>query len=324
MLVLALGAGLEETKTTLDRELDRLVVAELEVQVSPLFGGAPVASEESPILEEVERPRDRAARGLVAREDEQGAVPHRPEDLLEERPREVREPPLPVERAEVEPVHDGRVLVPERLPRETLDGQAFLPELAALARDLAAALARQRLEVVGERAVAAVAPVELQRVTHREPVFRELAELLLGEEERVRRADRELVAELSRRVEQGALDRRVDGFADVAAHEELRTRGWRERHGGDELRVVPEPVFPVRPRPLPVEDVLAVAVGLEVEGERAEETPAVPAGQVGRRPPARAADTARALERAQELEVEEREIRWLERSPGRLVHLLDA
>ena len=64
-LVLALRAGLEESEATLDGELYRLVVAELEVQVAPLFGGAPVAAVERPVLEEVERASDRAARRLA-------------------------------------------------------------------------------------------------------------------------------------------------------------------------------------------------------------------------------------------------------------------
>ena len=68
----------------------------------------------------------------------------------------------------------------ERLTCQALDGEAF--ELAALAPDLASPLARQRLQVVRERAVAAVAPVELERVAHREPVFREVGEIPFREE----------------------------------------------------------------------------------------------------------------------------------------------
>jgi hypothetical protein len=47
--------------------------------------------------------------------------------------------------------------------------------------------------------------VELQRVAHREPAPGELGEILLRQEERVRRADVRLVTEPLRRVEQGAL-----------------------------------------------------------------------------------------------------------------------
>ncbi len=140
----------------------------------------------------------------------------------------------------------------------------------------------------------------------------------------MRRADAALVTEPPRRVEQGTRHRRAADFASVGPHEELRSGRGCERHGGDELRVVREPVLSVRPRPLPVEDVLTVAVRLEVQAECAEGASFVLADEVDRRPPARSADTARALERAQELKVEEWEVLRLERSPRRLVHMLDA
>src|SRR5215211_1444283 len=139
-LVLALRAGLEELEAPLDGELDPLVVAELEVQISPRFDGAPVAPVERASLEEKQSARDRTPRRLVAREDEEDAVTHRPEDLGEERAGEVRESPLPVVRREVEPVHQGRVLRRERLPREPLDDETLTSELPALALDLAPAL----------------------------------------------------------------------------------------------------------------------------------------------------------------------------------------
>jgi hypothetical protein len=84
--------------------------------------------------------------------------------------------------------------------------------------------------------------------------------------------------------------------ASVGPYEELRACSRREGHGGDELRVVREAVLPVRSRPLPVEDVLAEAIRLEVEAERAEDAPSVfLADEVDRRPPAHVADAARAL-----------------------------
>src|SRR3712207_5911360 len=45
-LVLPLRTGLEELEAPLDGELYGLIVAELEVKVAPLFGGAPVAAVE--------------------------------------------------------------------------------------------------------------------------------------------------------------------------------------------------------------------------------------------------------------------------------------
>src|SRR5918998_1454919 len=218
-LVLPLRAGLEELKTPLDGEIDPLVVAHLEVQVSPLLGGAPVAAVERSALEEKECARDRALRQLLAREDEQDAVPHRPEGLEEERLVEVGKAPLLVERADVEPVHRGRVITVQGLTCEPLDDQAFVSKLPALAPDLAPALAFQRAQVVGERAVARVAPVELQRVAYREPLLREVVYLPLGKEESVRRADAKLVDQALRRLEQGAPHRSAGGLANVGPHE---------------------------------------------------------------------------------------------------------
>jgi hypothetical protein len=148
--------------------------------------------------------------------------------------------------------------------------------------------------------------VELHGVAYREPVLRELVELLLREKERVRGADKPLFAEPLRRLEQGLCHRCAVG---VGPHEELRTRSGRKRHGGDELWVVRKPVLPVRVCPLPIEDVLPIAVSLEVEAERAEDASQVVfADEVDRRPATRAADAARTFQRAQELVVEERKI----------------
>jgi hypothetical protein len=148
--------------------------------------------------------------------------------------------------------------------------------------------------------------VELHGVAHREPAPNELVELLLRKKERVRRADTSLLAEPLRRVEQGANHRRAVG---VGPHEELRTCSGRERRSCDELRVVRESVLPVRVCPLPIEDVLPVAVSLEIEAERAEDAShGVLADEVDRRPAARPADAARTFQRTQKLVVEEREI----------------
>src|SRR5215210_2280517 len=64
-LVFALRAGLEELEAPLDRELDRLIVAKLEVQVALSKGGTPVAAVERPTLVEVERARHRSARAVA-------------------------------------------------------------------------------------------------------------------------------------------------------------------------------------------------------------------------------------------------------------------
>src|SRR5919112_6781588 len=95
--MLALRACLEELETSLDSEVDGLVVAQFEVPVAPPLYGSPVAPEEGAVLEEEERP-GRGVAGSIACEDEQSSVSHGPEDLIEERPVEVGHAPLAVKR----------------------------------------------------------------------------------------------------------------------------------------------------------------------------------------------------------------------------------
>src|SRR5688572_16782933 len=60
-LVLALRAGLDAGEAAFDGEVDRLVVAELEMQEGMVLEAAPVASVEGVSADEVEGPGDRAA-----------------------------------------------------------------------------------------------------------------------------------------------------------------------------------------------------------------------------------------------------------------------
>src|SRR5689334_14164735 len=79
--VLALRTRLEKRETPLDREVDRLVVAKLEVQIAILFQGTPVAPVEIPTFEEVQ------GRGhgdvTIARQNQQDPIRHAAEDALE-------------------------------------------------------------------------------------------------------------------------------------------------------------------------------------------------------------------------------------------------
>src|SRR5258706_13869006 len=61
MLVLPLGAAFEERDAALDAELDRLVIAGLEVQPRHVLAAAPVAPVEGVAPEEVEGRGDRLA-----------------------------------------------------------------------------------------------------------------------------------------------------------------------------------------------------------------------------------------------------------------------
>ena len=59
-LVLALGAGLDARQAVLDGVVDRLVVADLEVQAGVVLDGAPVAAVEAVAADEVQRAGNRS------------------------------------------------------------------------------------------------------------------------------------------------------------------------------------------------------------------------------------------------------------------------
>src|SRR5215211_2065905 len=82
-LVLALCAGLQECEALLDSEVDSLVVAKFEMQVTHLLYCAPVAPEERAVLEKEECAGHGEA-GSIAGEDEHGPVLHGPEGLVDE------------------------------------------------------------------------------------------------------------------------------------------------------------------------------------------------------------------------------------------------
>ena len=60
-LVLALGAGLDARQAVRDRVVDRLIVADLEMQARMMLDRAPVAAVEAIAADEVERAGDVAA-----------------------------------------------------------------------------------------------------------------------------------------------------------------------------------------------------------------------------------------------------------------------
>src|SRR5215212_3630295 len=161
-------------------------------------------------------------------------------------------------------------------------------------------------------------------MSNRKASPRKLAELVLRHKERVRRAHAVLGAKVLRSVEQSLRYSCTGRAFYIMTHEEFGARSRGEGHGGDQLRVVRESVLLVRPRPFPVEYVLPVGIGLQIQTERTEDAARFLTDEVGGRPSAPPPDTARALERSQELEVEEREPGRLERAPRLPVHILDA
>ena len=57
-LVLALGAGLNAAQSARKREVDRLIVADLEMQKRPVLDRAPVAAIERVVANEIDRAGD--------------------------------------------------------------------------------------------------------------------------------------------------------------------------------------------------------------------------------------------------------------------------
>src|SRR5438067_1086144 len=91
-LVPALGTGLDPGQAERDRRVDRLVVAQLEVQERLVDERAPIAPVERVGADEVERPGDRLL--SMPREDQQDLVAEPFAKQVERGPRQVRPAPL--------------------------------------------------------------------------------------------------------------------------------------------------------------------------------------------------------------------------------------
>ena len=141
---------------------------------------------------------------------------------------------------------------------------AGLGEPAPLLPDLLALVVVERRQEIGEIAVAAVAPVELQAVAHQHARRRAFARLRLVDEQHVQRRDSRAAVPPSAR---SSSARRVVAIV----REQARPGHRRERHRRDELRVVAPAVAPVRVGPAPVEHVFAIAVRLRVQRHRADQ-----------------------------------------------------
>ena len=114
-LVLALGTGLDPRQLVADGVVDRLVVAELEMQAGVVLDRAPVAAVQAVAADQVERARHRPP--IAHGEDQQAAIGHRLAQPGEEFAIEVGPAPLAAARVHVEgeervPVGFGDVRAP--------------------------------------------------------------------------------------------------------------------------------------------------------------------------------------------------------------------
>src|SRR5262245_17784076 len=158
-LVLALGAGFDPSELVLDRVLDRLVVAELEMQERMVLDAAPVATEQGLGADEVDGAGDPAPAALG--HHQKNAVAHLLADERIERAGEVRTPPLAraglhVEVEKVVPHAFGEIGAGQPMHADAV-GERIL----ALAPDGLALAGGERGEEVVEGRVAGVLPMKL-------------------------------------------------------------------------------------------------------------------------------------------------------------------
>ena len=263
-LVLTLRAGLDDLEAALDREFDRLIVADLEMQERMMLDRAPVAAEQRVRADEVDRARDPAT--VAFRHHQQHVIAHAFADQREECARQIR--PSPFARAGLHVEGEERVprLFGDVLAGEPVDGDAGGDRLAALALDrLAMARIEAGEEIVEGREILVV-PVKLLVGALQEAVLGQKFRLAFTRESHMRRRR---LAEAAQR-HQPAGERRADLLAiDVVADQEARAGCRRERHRALQLRIIAPARALIGVGPAAVEHVFALRMRLEITGHDA-------------------------------------------------------
>src|ERR1700722_4080454 len=118
-LVLALSASLDAAQSAREREVDRLIVADLEMQKRPELDCAPVPAVQRVVANEVDGAGDIASG--AARHDQEHAVGEGRADQFEESAGQVRAPPLSRAGMHVELEEGVPVLRPNRGACQRLD-----------------------------------------------------------------------------------------------------------------------------------------------------------------------------------------------------------
>ena len=164
---------------------------------------------------------------------------------------------------------------------------ALLAQVLAFARD-------HRGEKIVEAAVAPVAPVELGAVADMQALSAQQRDLLIRGEQHM--------------PGRGALGEREppDPLADQrrlvrGAAEQAPAHRRRERRRGQQLRVIGKPVLLIGVGPGPVENILAPAIALAVQGHDTDALASFIQGQMPRQPAACGAGAAGAFQRPQKL-----------------------
>src|SRR5690606_26112611 len=193
----------------------------------------PVAAEEGAAAAKADRRRDRDA--LVAGDDDDEILGHRPRDLGEELAAEIRRAAAPQESARMKIVHRVPVGRRKLVAAGMLEADARLGAAPPLAPRFLAFLRAERREKLVEISIAAVVPMELTALTGQVPGRGERRAFRLRREETVRGRRVELAANVLGRAEQ----RRFDLAPRLVRRDEQPAPGGRsDRDRRDELRVV--------------------------------------------------------------------------------------
>src|SRR5689334_1050201 len=134
-LVLALRAGFDDLQPVLDRKIDRLIVADLEMQERMVLDRTPIAAEQRIRADEIDGARDPSAVALG--HDQENVLAHALADQRKELPREIG--PSPFARA------GFHVEAEEGVPGVLGDVVTGQPVNADVGRDRLAALSLDRL-----------------------------------------------------------------------------------------------------------------------------------------------------------------------------------
>ena len=290
-LVLPLRARLHARQTPRNGGVDRLIIAELEMQERDVFGTAPVSTIKRVGANQVERPGNGHA--VAIGEHQQYFVAHPLRQQREESARQIRSPPFAVagvliKSPESIPMPLGQVAarqVHDVQPRN--GGGAFLADRFTLARG-------QCGKEIVEGRVPIIRPVKLGALTDQPTRIAKHVKLIVGNKVRMRPGHAVAVAQCL-----CAGDQRARGFS--GARKQARPGNRRKRSGNQQLGVISPPGMFPRIGPTVIEHIFALAMGLCVCGrDTAERSVGIIKRNRQRLPAGTRANAARILKRRKE------------------------
>src|SRR5712692_5720849 len=294
-LVLALCAPLEDPDAALDAELQRLVIADLEMQQRYVTDRTPIAPVQRHRREDVEGACDRLAVELGKHHEH--VLGKSLAEAPEEGEVEVGRRVMRAVGAVVAASEEGPVFLANLSPDQPPQAHARFLNLAPLLADFLALGGSKLGQELLETRVATVLPVELDRAAQHHSRRFHLARLGLGGEQHVQRR------RLAREPNRGANQERARGRV---ACKQAGSRDRRKRDRAEQLGVVNESVAVIGVGPSPIENVFPVGMRLEVQGHRADQRCALPQGEMVRRPSGAFAGASRLVESVKKFMAQER------------------